>query len=70
MDYQKYEDVGKFFIELEQAPYKTPKVIMQGKLFQRCKHHLYIRVLSLGGNVNTRRMSKSDIGSIIHLPHK
>ena len=33
MDYQKYEDVGKFFIELEQAPYKTPKVIMQGKLF-------------------------------------
>ena len=29
------------------------KVIMQGKLFQRCTHLLYSSVLSLGGNVNT-----------------
>ena len=28
------------------------KVIMQGKLFQRCTHLLYCSVLSLGGNVN------------------
>ena len=37
---------------------------MQGKLFQRCAHLLYCTVLSLGGNVNTRRMSKPDMGSI------
>ena len=36
-------------------------VIMQGKLFQRCAHLLYCSVLSLGGNVNTRR--KPDMGS-------
>ena len=29
------------------------KVVMQGKLFQSCTHHC--TVLSLGGNVNTRR---------------
>ena len=34
------------------------KVIMQGKLFQRCTHLLYCSVLSLGGNVNTGWMSK------------
>ena len=39
---------------------------MQGKLFQKCTHHLYCSVLSLGGNVNTRRMSKPDMGSIFH----
>ena len=37
------------------------KVIMQGKLFQRCTHLLYCSVLSLGGNVNTGWMSKPDI---------
>ena len=37
---------------------------MQGKLFQRCTHLLYCNLLALGGNVNTRRMSKPDIGSI------
>ena len=42
----------------------TDKVIMQGKLFQRYTHLLYCSVLSLGGNVNTRRMSKPDMGSI------
>ena len=34
------------------------KVIMQGKLFQKCTHLLYCSVLSLGGNVNTRQMSQ------------
>ena len=33
------------------------KVVMQGNLFQRCTHLLYCSVLSLGGNVYTRRMS-------------
>jgi len=42
------------------------KVVMRGKLFQRCTHLLYCSVLSLGGNVNTRRMSKPDMGSIFH----
>ena len=37
---------------------------MQGKLFQRCTHLLYCNLLGLGGNVNTRRMSKPDMGSI------
>ena len=39
---------------------------MQGKLFQKCTHLLYCSVLSLGGNVNTRWISKPDI----HLSHK
>ena len=43
---------------------KLTKVIMQGKSFQRCTHLLYWSVLYLGGNVNTRRMSKPDMGSI------
>ena len=43
------------------------KVIMQGKLFQRCTHLVYCSVLSLGGNVNTRRMSNPDMGSIFHI---
>ena len=42
------------------------KVIMQGKLFQRCTHLLYCSVLSLGGNVNTRRMLQPDMGFIFH----
>ena len=41
--------------------------VMQGKLFQKCTHLLYCSVLSLGGNVNTRRMSKPDMGSIFHI---
>ena len=40
---------------------------MQGKLFQKCTHLLYCSVLSLGGNVNTRRMSKPHMGSIFHI---
>ena len=40
---------------------------MQGKLFQKCTHILYCSVKSLGGNVNTRRMSKPDMRSIFHI---
>ena len=40
---------------------------MQGKLFQMCTHLLNFSVLSLGGNVNTRRMSKPDMGSIFDI---
>jgi len=40
---------------------------MQGKLFQKCTHLLYCSVLSLGGNVNTRRMLQPDMGSIFHI---
>ena len=40
---------------------------MQGKLFQKCTHLLYCSVLSLDGNVNTRRMSKPEMGSIFHI---
>jgi len=36
------------------------KVLVQGKLFQRCTDFLYCSVLSLGGKVNARRMSKPD----------
>ena len=39
------------------------KDIMQGKLFQRCTHFLYCSVLSLGGKVNTRRMSQPEMES-------
>ena len=43
---------------------------MQGKLFQRCTYLLYCSELSLGGNVNTRRMSKPDMGSIFHIKNQ
>jgi len=46
------------------VPYKD---VMQGKLFQKCTHLLYCSVLSLGANVNTRRMSKPNMGSIFHI---
>ena len=46
------------------------KDVMQGKLFQKCTHLLYCSVLSLGGNVNTRRMSQPDMGSIFHLKNQ
>ena len=40
---------------------------MQGKLFQRCVHLLYCSVLSLGGNVNIRLMSKPGMGYSFHI---
>ena len=44
---------------------------MQGKTFQRCTHLLYCSILqSLGGNVNTRRMSKPDKGSIFQIKNR
>ena len=43
------------------------KDLMQGKLFQKCTHGLYCSVLSLGSNINTRRMSKPEMGSILHI---
>ena len=43
------------------------KDVMQGKLFQKCTYLLYCSVLSLGGNVNTRRMLQPDMGSIFHI---
>ena len=43
---------------------------MQGKLFQRCTHLLYCSVLSLGANVNTRLMSKPEMGSIFHITNQ
>ena len=46
------------------------KVIMRGKFFQRCTHLLYFSLLSLGSNVNTRWMSKPDIGSIFHIKNQ
>ena len=43
---------------------------MQGKLFWRCTHLLYCSVLSLGGNVNTRRILQPDTGSIFHIKNQ
>ena len=43
------------------------KDVLKGKLFQKCTHLLYCSVLSLGGNVNTGRMSKPDMGSVFHI---
>ena len=46
------------------------KVIMQGELFQRCTHLLFCSVLSLGSNVNTRRMSQPDMGSFFNIKNQ
>ena len=46
------------------------KDVMHGKLFQKCTHFLYFSVLSLGGIVNTRRMSKPEMGSICHIKNR
>ena len=50
--------------------YKGPRIVRQGKLFQKCTHLLYCSVLSLGGSVNTRRMSKPDMGSIFYIQNQ
>jgi len=53
------------------VPLMVPyKVIMQEKLFQKCTHLSYCSVLSLGDNVNTRRMSNPDMGSIFHIKNQ
>ena len=46
------------------------KDVRQGNSFQKCTHLLYCSVLSLGAYVNTRRMSKPDMGSIIHIKNQ
>ena len=38
---------------IKQLVLPCSKDLMQGKVFQRCRHLLYCSVLSLGGNVNT-----------------
>ena len=58
--------IWRYIIKLLQN-FNLTKVIMQGKSFQRCTHLLYCSLLSLGGNVNTRRMSKLYIGSIFDI---
>jgi len=40
------------------------------KVITECTHLLYCSVLSLSGNVNTRRMSKPDMGSIFHIKNQ
>ena len=49
---------------------RSIKDVMQGKLFQRCTHPLYCSVLSLDGNVNTRRILQTDMGSIFHIKNQ
>ena len=43
------------------------KDVIQGKLFHKCTHLLYCSVLSLGSNVNTRRMLQPDMGSFFQI---
>ena len=63
-----YLVIGKFsYMDIVRCNLLWGKDVMQGKLFQKCTHLLYCSVLSLGGNVNTRRMSKPDMGSIFHI---
>ena len=61
--------IQTFLIILLHPHVTTPgiKDVMQGKLFQKCTHLLYCNVLSLGGNVNTRRMLQPDMGSIFQI---
>ena len=49
---------------MSQRNITNPKVLLQGKLFQRFTHFLYCSVLSLSGNVNAIRMSQPDMESI------
>ena len=46
------------------------KILIQGKLFQRCTHFLYCSVLPLGKKVNTRWMSQPDMESLFHKNNK
>ena len=64
----KFKCLNLFFTKL--FHFYLTKDLMQGKLFQKCTYLFYCSVLSLGGNVNTRRMSKPDIGSIFHIKNQ
>ena len=57
-------DVVALPVLIERPCLKKAKVLMQGKLFQRCTQFLYSSLLSLGGKVNTRRMSQLDMEPI------
>ena len=63
-DIQSCDDVEEYCLD----PWIGIIKEMQGKLFQRCTQFLYCSVLSLGGNVNTRRIVTACHG--IHLSHK
>ena len=69
LQFQGFQTFGCIGIIKSEFVIKT-KVIMQEKLFQRCTHLLHCSVLSLGGNVNTRQMSKPDMGSIFHIKNQ
>ena len=52
---------------------KNKVIIKQGynaRKVQKCTHLLYRSVLSLGGHVNTRRISKPEMGFIFHIEIK
>ena len=59
--------ISNWKFENKRYSYYFPKdkVLMQGKLFQRCTHFLYCSVLSLGGKVNTGSL-ESIFTKIIH----
>ena len=65
--YLNFLECSHFQHRVRTAKITRPKDVMQGKLFQKCTHLSYCSVLSLGGNVNTRRMSKPHMGSIFHI---
>ena len=62
--YQRKKEVKYMSFQSAEISTIISKVLMQGKLVQRCTHFLYCSVLSLGGKVNTRRMSQPDMESI------
>ena len=64
LGYLEMEKVSIDFSFKQFGTVRVTKVLMQGKLFQMCTHFLYCSVLSLGGKVNTRRMSQPDRESI------
>ena len=58
------------FLIMSSSSKRVVKDVRQGKSFQKYTHIQYCSVLSLGANVNTRRMSKPDMGSIIHIKNQ
>ena len=62
-----WKKINTAFIKREFSNLVKDRVIMQGQLFQRCTHLLYCSLLSLGGNVNTRRMSQPDMETIFFI---
>ena len=58
------------FLIMPSSSKRVVKDIRQGKSFQKYTHIQYCSVLSLGANVNTRRMSKPGKGSIIHIKNQ